>query len=136
MKSEQLLIKQSKSNIFKYIIVILLILVACYIYVLPYLFPSFEINNLKTGDFVKETQTISGHGAIPSSKVSVYVIDDLGHKWLQNTINTTEDGEWTCEGVIFGEDRRGDIGKDFTVYATLNKDNTIYETPHVTVTRS
>ncbi len=127
--------KEPKILILGLIFVIFFII--CYLYVYPYLFPPFEITEPEDGDSVGMICTIHGHGAIPGSSVKVYIEDGIGNEWLQNTVSTTRSGDWESERVIFGRATSDDIGKNFTIYATsLNKNNEVYETPHVTVTRS
>lgn len=131
--------KEIKHPVFAITIVIcFFILVTMFVlHIAPGLIPSFEITEPEEGDFVEVTSTVSGHGAIPGSNVKLYIADDIGNKWLQNTVNTTPSGDWRCEKVTFGKDRRDDIGKKFIIYATtLTKNNEIYETPHITVIRS
>lgn len=127
---------KTKTN--KIFVISFFIFIAIVIFcIAPRLFPPFEITEPEKGDSVGVNYTIHGHGAIPGSSVKVYVEDDIGNKWPQNTVRTTRSGDWECERAIFGKERSDDIGKNFIIYATtLNKNNEIYETPHITVTRS
>lgn len=123
-------------RVFKFVIYLGIAFTVIYI-IAPYFIPPFEITEPENGDLVGMTYTVHGHGAIPGSSVKVYVLDDIGNKWLQDTVSTGQSGDWVCEKVTFGKDIYNDIGKKFTIYATtLNKNNEIYETPHLTVTRS
>lgn len=128
---------RSRIDILKGLVLFVIVLLICILFIFPYIFPPFEITKPKDSSSVNVISTVSGHGAIPGSSVSIYVMDDLGQEWLQSTVGTTKDGRWECNSANFGQYGSGFTGKNFFIYATtLTRNNEIYETPHITVNRS
>lgn len=96
----------------------------------------FEITDPKEGSSVSSTSTVSGHGALPDSQVSVYVMDKYSQKWLVGTAYPTKDGDWACSNVEIGQFGNQYAGQSFTIFAICTRDNISKETPHVNVIRS
>lgn len=115
-------------NIISCIILIVFILVT-----LHSLFPPFEITEPKDNSFVSSKITVSGHGAMPESDVSVYVIYN-GAPYPQQSIQSTTNGVWRLSDVKIGKEH--DEGKEFTIYATCTKDGVNCTTLPISVTRS
>lgn len=100
--------------------------------IFPWFFPSFEITEPNGGSYVDGPCTISGHGAIPGSSISVYVKNDYG-SWFQGTTIPIGDGRWEKD-VTVGQDGRN-YGKKFRIYAITN-DGMKHATPSLIVYRS
>jgi hypothetical protein len=80
------------------------------------LFPAFQVTSPSPGAKVNQEISVSGTGAIPSTPVSIWVIDDNGTSYPQGQAIPTGQGSWILNKVKIG--RTGmDTGKIFTIYA-------------------
>lgn len=93
----------------------------------------FEITEPKEGSHVNLTSTVSGHGAVPSSSVKVYVIGKY-QPYLEGTTTAHNDGNWTCE--IHCGDGPQQVGESYKIFANSTQNGKYYETPYINVIRS
>ncbi|MFZ3058112.1 MAG: hypothetical protein WA102_00110 [Candidatus Methanoperedens sp.] len=98
--------------------------------------PVYEITIPKPNSEVDQIITVGGHGAIPSSEIKVFVIDDNGNRWLEGTTFPDTGGSWELYPVYIGRPNGADKGKMYVIYASMTTQNgTVYNSKKVSVRR-